>query len=275
MRAQLGGSSRQSLVAARALLDASVKGVDAATASALSRELFFAADLLGSSISVRRALTDTSRDLAAKTSLIRDLMASKVGTSALALLSELASLRWSGAKDLVQVIEQLAVEAEASAANISGELDRVENEIFIVSNAISNSSELRKAFKSDAVTAKQQLAADLLKNASSSTTKLTSQLVNSWRGRSIESAFADYQWALAARRNRVIALVRVAAPITQAQQDRLASALNKQVGQPVRMNIEVDPTVLGGVSVKFADEIVDGSVSNRLAGAARALAGSK
>jgi len=27
--------------------------------------------------------------------------------------------------------------------------------------------------------------------------------------------------------------------------------------------------------VKFADEIVDGSVSNRLAGAARALAGSK
>lgn len=275
MRAQLGGSSRQSLVAARALLDASVKGVDAATASALSRELFFAADLLGSSISVRRALTDTSRDLAVKTSLIRDLMASKVGTSALALLSELASLRWSGAKDLVQVIEQLAVEAEASAANISGELDRVENEIFIVSNAISNSSELRKAFKSDAVTAKQQLAADLLKNASSSTTKLTSQLVNSWRGRSIESAFADYQWALAARRNRVIALVRVAAPITQAQQDRLASALNKQVGQPVRMNIEVDPTVLGGVSVKFADEIVDGSVSNRLAGAARALAGSK
>lgn len=275
MRAQLGGSSRQSLVAARAFLDASVKGVDAATASALSRELFFAADLLGSSISVRRALTDTSRDLAAKTSLIRDLMASKVGTSALALLSELASLRWSGAKDLVQVVEQLAVEAEASAANISGELDRVENEIFIVSNAISNSSELRKAFKSDAVTAKQQLAADLLKNASSSTTKLTSQLVNSWRGRSIESAFADYQWALAARRNRVIALVRVAAPITQAQQDRLASALNKQVGQPVRMNIEVDPTVLGGVSVKFADEIVDGSVSNRLAGAARALAGSK
>jgi F-type H+-transporting ATPase subunit delta len=55
----------------------------------------------------------------------------------------------------------------------------------------------------------------------------------------------------------------------------LEAALNKQVGQPVRMNIEIDPSVLGGVSVKFADEMVDGSVSNRLAGAARALAGSK
>ena len=275
MRAQLGGSIRQSLVAARVALDAAVKGVDAQAASTLSAELFFAADVLGSNISVRRALTDTSRDAAAKGTLIKDLLASKVGTAAVGLLTELSALRWSGAKDLVQVIEQLAIEAEATAANISGELDRVENEMFVVSNTISNSSELRKAFKSDAQTAKAQLAADLLKNASSSTTKLVSQMVNSWRGRSIESAFADYQWALAARRNRVIALVRIAAPISQAQQDRLAEALNKQVGQPVRMNIEIDPAVLGGVSVKFADEIVDGSVSNRLAGAARALAGSK
>ena len=275
MRAQLGGSSRQSLVAARIALDAAVKGVDAQTASTLSTELFFAADVLGSNISVRRALTDTSRDAAAKGTLIKDLLASKVGTAAVGLLTDLSALRWSGAKDLVQVIEQLAIEAEATAANISGELDRVENEMFVISNTISNSSELRKAFKSDAQVAKAQLVAELLKNASSSTTKLVSQMVNAWRGRSIESAFADFQWALAARRNRVIALVRIAAPMSQAQQDRLEAALNKQVGQPVRMNIEIDPAVLGGVSVKFADEMVDGSVSNRLAGAARALAGSK
>jgi len=275
MRAQLGGSSRQSLVAARTALDAAVKGVDAQTASTLSTELFFVADVLGSNISVRRALTDTSRDAAAKGTLIKDLLASKVGKAAVGLLTDLAALRWSGTKDLVQVIEQLAIEAEATAANISGELDRVENEMFVISNTISNSSELRKAVKSDAQVAKAQLVAELLKNASSSTTKLVSQMVNAWRGRSIESAFADYQWALAARRNRVIALVRIAAPMSQAQQDRLEAALNKQVGQPVRMNIEIDPAVLGGVSVKFADEMVDGSVSNRLAGAARALAGSK
>ena len=275
MRAQLGGSSRQSLVAARTALDTAVKGVDAQTASTLSTELFFVADVLGSNISVRRALTDTSRDVAAKGALIKDLLASKVGKATVGLLTDLSALRWSGAKDLVQVIEQLAIEAEATAANISGELDRVENEMFVISSTVSNSSELRKAFKSDAHVAKAQLVAELLKNASSSTTKLVSQMVNAWRGRSIESAFADYQWALAARRNRVIALVRIAAPMTQAQHDRLEAALNKQVGQPVRMNIEIDPAVLGGVSVKFADEMVDGSVSNRLAGAARALAGSK
>ena len=275
MRAHLGGSSRASLVAARIALDAAVKGVDAKTASTLSSELFFITDVLGSNISVRRALTDPSRDAQSKSVFVKDLLASKVGAPALGLLTEISALRWSGAKDLVQVIEQLAIEAEASAANISGELDRVEEEIFVVFNAITNSSELRKAFKSDAVQAKSKLAQEILKNASSSTSKLLSNMVNSWRGRSIEATFADYQWALAARRNRVIALVKVAAPLTQDQQTRLVTALTSKVGQPVRINIEIDPHVIGGVSVKFADEIVDGSISNRLAGAARALAGSK
>jgi F-type H+-transporting ATPase subunit delta len=275
MRAHLGGSSRQSLLAARTALDAAVKGVDAQAASTLSSELFFIADVLGSNISVRRALTDPSRDAQAKGVFVKDLLASKVGAAALGLTTELAALRWSGAKDLVQVIEQLAIEAEASAANISGELDRVEDEIFTAATAFASSSELRKALTSDAKNAKATLVAEILKGASGSTVKLVSQMVNAWRGRSIESAFADYQWALAARRNRVIALVRVAAPITPAQLDRLTTSLTSKVGQPVRVNIEIDPSVIGGVSVKFADEIVDGSVSNRLAGAARALAGSK
>ena len=275
MRAHLGGSSRQSLLAARTALDAAVKGVDAQAASTLSTELFFIANVLGSNIAVRRALTDPSRDAQAKGAFIKDLLASKVGAAALGLLTEISALRWSGAKDLVQVIEQLAIEAEASAANISGELDRVEDEIFTAATAFAGSSELRKAVTSDATNAKAALVAEVLKNASSSTVKLVSQMVNAWRGRSIEAAFADYQWALAARRNRVIALVRVATPLSQAQLDRLTTSLTSKVGQPVRINIEIDPSVLGGVSVKFADEIVDGSVSNRLAGAARALAGSK
>jgi F-type H+-transporting ATPase subunit delta len=257
------------------LLDAAVKGADANSASALSSELFFVADVLSTNIAVRRALTDPSRDGTAKAAFTADLLGKKIGALALGLVTELSSLRWSSPKDLVLVVEQLAIEAEASAANIAGELDRVEDEIFTAATAFASSSELRKALTSDATNAKATLVADILKGASGSTVKLVSQLVNAWRGRSIESAFADYQWALAARRNRVIALVRVATPISQGQLDRLTATLTSKVGQPVRINIEIDPSVIGGVSVKFADEMVDGSVSNRLAGAARALAGSK
>ena len=275
MRVHFGGSSRKSLVTSRVALDAAIKGCDAATASALSSELFFVTDVLSTNISLRRALTDPARDENSKSALISELFQGKVGAKTLGLITELASLRWSAPKDLILVVEQLAIEAEASAANIAGELDRVEDEVFTAAAAIAGSTHLRKALTSDATNAKAALVADILKGATDSTVKLISQMVNAWRGRSIEAAFADYQWALAERRNRVIALVRIAKPITTVQLDRLATSLTNKVGQPVRINIEIDPKVIGGVSVRFADEIVDGSISNRLAGAARAVVGSK
>ena len=275
MRAHLGGSSRASLLASRSALDVAVKGIDADGASGLSAQLFFFADVLNANIALRRALTDSSRDDGAKSDLLTELFASKVDATALSIITQIAALRWSAPKDLVLVLEQLAVEAEASAANISGELDRVEDEIFTASRAIASSAGLRRALTSDAKLAKATLVREILKGASDSTINLVLQLVQSWRGRSIESAFADYVHALAARRNRVIALVRVAVPLTPSQRERLSHALDAQVGQPVRINIEVEPAIIGGVSIKFADELVDGTVSNRLAGAARAIVGSK
>ena len=275
MRIHLGGSSRQSLVAARAKLDAAVKGASSAAASELSSHLFFASEVFASNTSLRRAFTDSSRDDSSKVALVKDLFGSKISSSASDLLAAIAGLRWSAAGDLVTVIEQLAIEAEASAANVDGALDRLEAEFFQVSRVIAENFELRKALVGNgSVDAKGALIADVLsKSASASTVKLAVALVTSLRGRSIEAAFADYLFGLANRRNRLIAHVRVATEITDAQKTRLAAAIEKQVGQPISVNIQVDSSILGGVSVKFADELVDGSISNRLAGAGRALAG--
>ena len=275
MRIHLGGSSRQSLVAARVALDAAIKGASAASASELSSHLFFAADVFAGNTSLRRAITDPSRDKAAKAALVKDLFGKSTGALAVSLLSDVSSLRWSATKDVIHVIEQLAIEAEASAANIVNELDRVEDEFFETSRLVADNFELRKALvgvgSSDA---KSALIADVLgKKASASTVKLAGALVSSLRGRSIEAAFADYLFGLANRRNRLIAVVRTAAALTDAQATRLASVLEKKVGQPIRINVQIDPTILGGVSIKFADEQVDGSVVNRLANAGRALVG--
>ena len=275
MRIHLGGSSRQSLVIARGKLDAAVKGANAATASEISTHLFFAAEVFAGNTSLRRAITDPSRDIAAKNALIADLFSSKIGKEASALISDVAALRWSASKDVIYVLEQLAIEAEASAANINNELDRVEDELFSASRSLLDSSELRSALVGGAgADLKAQLVTDLLsKSASASTVKLVRALVTQRRGRSLEAAFADYLFGLANRRNRLIAVVRTAAPISDAQKVRLSGAIEKQVGQPIRVNIQVDPTILGGVSIKFADELIDASISNRLAHAGRALAG--
>jgi F-type H+-transporting ATPase subunit delta len=277
MRIHLGGSSRQSLVAARAKLDAAVKGATADSAAKLSSELFLAAEVLASNVPLRRAFADMSRDAASKGTLVKDLFGKTLGSAALTVLTDVATLRWSAGGDVVYVLEQLAIEAEGTAANINGELDRVEDELFEISRVIAENFELRKALVGPGSTsAKSTLVSDVLgKKASESTVRLAAALVTSLRGRSIEAGFADYLSALANRRNRLIANVRVAVAITDTQKVRLAQAIEKQVGQPIRVNIQVDPTLIGGVSVKFADELVDGSISNRLAGAGRALVGNK
>ena len=275
MRIHLGGSSRQSLVTARVKLDAAVKGANAASASELSTQLFFAADVLSKNTSLRRAFADPSREAASKGSLVKDLFGKTLSAPALEILTDVSALRWSSAGDLVHVVEQLAIEAEASAANINNELDRVEDEFFETSHLVVDNFELRKALVGTGTPeAKSALISEVLaKKASPSTVKLAVALVTSLRGRSIEAAFADYLFGLANRRNRLIAVIRVASEISDAQKSRLAAAIEKQVGQPIRVNLEVDSSILGGVSVKFADELVDGSVSNRLASAGRALAG--
>jgi F-type H+-transporting ATPase subunit delta len=275
MRIHLGGSSRQSLVIARGQLDAAVKGVTAVAASELSAELFFAADTFAKNTSLRRAFADPSRDSAAKAALVKDLFGTSMGAASLKVLTEVSTLRWSAGGDIVHVLEQLAIEAEASAANINGDLDSVEDQLFEVSRTVADNYELRKALVGAGTSeAKSALVTELLaKKASPSTTKLAIALISHLRGRSIESAFADYLFGLANRRNRLIALVRVATDITAAQKDRLAAAIEKQVGQPISINIQVDPSIIGGVSVKFADDLVDGSISNRLASAGRALVG--
>ena len=275
MRIHLGGSSRQSLVASRAALDAAIKGASAASASELSSHLFAAAEVFAGNTSLRRAITDPSRDKAAKATLVKDLFGKSTGALAISLLSDVSALRWSATKDVIHVIEQLAIEAEASAANISGELDRVEDEFFETSRLVADNFELRKALVSvGSSQAKSALIAEVLgKKASSSTVKLASALVAHLRGRSIEAAFADYLFGLANRRNRLIAVVRTATALTDAQTKRLATVLEKKVGQPIRINVQIDSSILGGVSIKFADELVDGSVVNRLANAGRALVG--
>jgi F-type H+-transporting ATPase subunit delta len=277
MRIHLGGSSRQSLVIARGKLDAAVKGASAASATELSSHLFFAAEVLADNSSLRRAIADQSRDVKAKAALVKDLFGKSIGDLAVAILTDVASLRWSATGDLVHVIEQLAIEAEASSANISNELDRVEDELFETSQMINDSFDLRKALVGHgSAEAKSALINEILgKKASPSTAKLAVALVKGLRGRSLEAAFADFLFGLANRRNRLIAVVRTAVAMSDSQKARLASAIEKQVGQPIRVNIEIDLTIIGGVSVKFADELVDGSVSNRLAHAGRELAGQK
>ena len=273
--AALGGASRQSLIAARKSLDELLKGLSAADASALSAQLFAVVTTLDSSTPLRRALTDNSRDANSKAELAKELFAKSTSDLSIKLLISLTALRWSSPSNLGDVIEQLAVEAEASVANQNNELDRLEEEIFQFSRIVASDLELRQILNSSKYSAegKRVLVAKLLASkVCPSTSRLLASLVSGMRGRSIEKTIAFYASAAAARKMRVIAHVKSAVELSQAQKDKLASSLSGKIGQPVRLNVELDPKVLGGLSIRFADELIDATIVNRLADAGRALA---
>jgi len=274
----LGGNSRQSLASLRGVLDQKLNSLSAHDCTTISQELFSILDTLYSSVSLRRAMTDPARDAAAKSLLAQDLFASSISPGALSILIESVALRWSASIDLASAIEQLAIESEATAANAEGSLDRVQDELFVFARTLGESQELRLTLgdRLGSPIGKREVIADLLgaqgAQANPSTIRLISQAVTGLAGRNIDSVLSVYADAVADRRNRLLVLVTTRIALTASQSDQLSQIMTKHVGQPVHLNYQIDPTILGGVSIRFADELVDGTISTRLAEAGRALA---
>jgi len=275
MAIHLGGSSRQSLVATSAALEAELKGVSADAAALLSNELFAVVNVLGANVALRRAITDPARSADDKAKLLGDIFLGKLGKNAMDIAVKAVSLRWSAPSDLLISLEQVAIQAEASAANSRGELDQLEDELFIFARALVANQELRNALNgnSDAIAEKQILVNSVLKSSTKSTKALVAQIVNGLWGRNIETALADLAHGTANFRNLVVAHVRTAIELSDQQKSELTKALSKEVGQNVRINIEIDPRVLGGISIRFRDELIDGTVISRMAEASQVLAG--
>ena len=60
--------------------------------------------------------------------------------------------------------------------------------------------------------------------------------------------------------------------LTAEQRRRLAAGLTEAYGHDVYLNVVLDPKVVGGMTVRVGDELIDGSVATRLAEARRKLA---
>lgn len=270
----LGGSSRQSLAALRVALDGALNGASAGDCSHLSADLFNVLGGLESSAGLRRALTDPARDSASKSSLVSDLFGKSIKGSALILITNAAGMRWSAPADFADAIEQIAVEAEAAAANAENKLDQVQDELFAFSKSLIENPDLRAALtnNSDTLIRKVELVKNIFGSKfGSSTIKLVNQVVSGRSGRSIEKVLSAYIHAVTARRNRVNAFVKSSIALTSVQQEKLTSSLTKKIGQSVHLNIDIDMTVIGGISVRFGDEVIDGTIKNRLAEASRTL----
>jgi F-type H+-transporting ATPase subunit delta len=270
----LGGSSRQSLLSMRAALDSKLKDLSHPAAIEFAADLFTVLTVLSSSVGVRRALTDNSRDASSKAELISNLFGKNIGAPAQALIANAASLRWSSPAELADAIEQLAVEAESSAAEKNNELEKLEDQLFDFTRVLIANPDLRQALNTsaDSDAGKVALLEAVVKSKyANSTINLLRRVVVLRRGRSIDSTLTTYSHYVSTRKDRLVAHIKSAIALSDAQRSKLVAALTKQMGKEVHVNIEIDPKVLGGISIRYADDVIDGTVFNRLAEAGRAL----
>ncbi|WP_029088846.1 F0F1 ATP synthase subunit delta [Brevibacterium album] len=267
-------SSRMSLQQVREQVDAQVSA-SAETAGRLGSDLLSIVSVLAGDVSLRKALADAANDAGAKRALVEGLFAGRVDDRAIAVTAAAAGQRWARPQDFVSAVEIAGVTAVAAAAQAASRLGRVEEELFRFARTIEAEHELALALGSPAPAEdKRTLVADLLgAKAAEETVVLATQAAGQPRGLRVSEALDRYGEVLAARQNRSVAEVVVARPLTSAQQDRLASALSRTYGRELQLNLVVDPEVVGGVRVQVGDEVVSGTIADRLSDVRRRLAG--
>ncbi len=267
------GSSAVSLDRLTGELGEAIDG--GADGAAAGGSLFEACHLLEEQAPLRRALTDPTRPPEGKAKLARDVFGPHLDAAATDVLATAASLRWAGSRDLLDALEQLGVVAVVKGADRDGEGERLENELFTVGRAVADSEELRTALFDPGRSAadKQALVRILLEDkALPGTVRLVQESLTDRHSR-VRRALRDFARIAADTRNRTVAFVKVASPLGDGERTRLADALTRQYGRAVHLNVEVDPAVVGGVSIEVGDDIIDGTIAGRLDDAHRRLAG--
>jgi F-type H+-transporting ATPase subunit delta len=275
----MAGVSSESLATALAGLEAKLP-----TASLqLAKELFGILGMVDSSAGLRRALTDPSRNGDEKSALVRQLVGGKVSADAAEIAGGLASSRWATARDIGDALETLAAtvvisvaenKSAVSASGITG-LEELENDLFSFNQAVASDHEVQRALSEPqaSAAAKTALAEKLVPGASEEAKVLIRQAVTQPRGIKPTRLVQRFAELAAKRQQRWIATVSVTRPLTETQFSRLQAGLNSLYGRELKVNLNVDPALIGGIRVQVGDEVLDASVVSRLGQLHRQLAG--
>jgi len=242
----------------------------------LPGQLFAVADLISQDTQLRSALSDAGQPSATRVGLVHAVFDGRVSSLAVEVLADVVSLRWSSPNDFVEVVEALATQAALMNADREGSLEQVEGDLFAFSQTVSGSADLQMALTDPSVGAAQKagLVETLLSGRSTpQTIAVLSYAMGHLRGRRVDTVMDDLMDLAGEQRNRSIAEVRVARPLDPDQATRLAAALSRLNGRDVRLNVVVDPDVIGGISVRIGDEVIDATVATRIEQARRVLIG--
>jgi F-type H+-transporting ATPase subunit delta len=268
-------ASRDSLAAALAVLDESADGATTEELSTTAEELLAVRRLLVREPVLRRSLSDPAAPAEVRRELLDAVAGGSLSSITKKLLHGMVSSRWSTPNDLVEAGELLAVHALLAAAQNDGKLAEVEDELFRFLRVVAGDQRLRVVLND--VTAgerREELVQQLLAGkAQPVTAALVKIALAGLGGRLFEPSMERLIEYAAQRRDREVAYVTVAAPLSGEQEQHLEAALSRTYGRQMSLLITLDPAVVGGMTVRVRQELYDGSISRRLKQVRGAIAG--
>jgi F-type H+-transporting ATPase subunit delta len=236
-------------------------------------QLLDAGRIIDGAPQLRNTLGDPAADPEQKSELVARLFGSLEPT-ALRLLRGMAGSRWSNPGQLLDGIEEIGIRAVARA---SGDEGTLESELFAVENAVSGSSDLELALGSKlGDSAPRTAIVDRLLGdgkVSDGALALVRYAVQNQRGRRLVAVISRIADVVADDASAMVVTVAAAVQPSPAQLERLRAALAARCGSTPRFNLSIDPELVGGLRVQIGDEVIDGSVANRLADLRIRLAG--
>ena len=243
----------------------------------LAGELFALVDVLDHNGTLRRAVTDSSRDAAARQGIVNSVFDGKISSQAMAVLTNAVAQRWSEDSDLADALERAAVLAVTASAQSRGgvdALDEVLNELLTFVRTVDSNAQAQEALSDHQASkeAKKKLAVALGGPATTAEGVLLLERVGSNpRGLHAARAADEFAEIIVKRQNRYIARVTSAINLSQAQLERLGRALNAVYGRELKLDVSVDSAVLGGLRVQVGDEVIDGTVETRMSDLSRSI----
>jgi len=272
----LRSASRDAQAALIAKFDSVSTGLSGDALSTLSDELASVAKLLVAEPILARHLAEASGETEAKKQLLQRLLAGKVGDTTLDVLNTAASVRWSLTSDLVDAVEHIARLSLLTRAEHENQADEVEEQLFRFSRILEAQPQLTTLLGDYSRPAQGRV--DLVRKvmsqnngANATATALLAQTVDLLRGERADEAVLALARLAVARRGEIVAQVSAATDLSDAQRTRLNQLLARIYNHPVSVQLNIDPDVLGGLSVAVGDEVIDGTLSSRLAAAVTRL----
>lgn len=268
--AKLRSASRESLAKVVDRFDEVTADLNADGLSKLADDLASVAKLLTSETVLNKHLVEPADDAGPKVSMLEALLTGEVGDDALEILKAAVSQRWSSESDLAEAMQHAARLALVVRAERDDEVAEVEDQLFRFSRILESEPKLNTLLSDYTKPASDRIG--LLDNVlrgqvNATAAVLLAQTVELLHGQRADEAVLELAELAVARRGEIVAHVTAAAELSDAQRDRLTEVLTRIYGHPVSVQLHMNPKLLGGLMIAVGEEVIDGSLSSRLASA--------